>query len=151
MKTIVALLITVSLYSQSSINSASGDIVGDNGSISYSIGQVFYTTMGNGIMLYHGVQSGHNEGQLSVVKFNTLETKVYPNPATEFFVIKIPSTTGLSELEYSLVASDGRLVLRDKITSNKTTVQLEYIQRGIYILTVFTANKRIEQFKIIRR
>lgn len=75
-----------------------------------------------------------------------LESKVYPNPASQS--IAISNTNGGNYEMYSLT---GQKVLSGSITSDKHEVTIQHLNAGIYIVKVADYQEKIAVFKIIKQ
>ena len=81
--TIATAFLCVSLYSQSNTVSAGGDADGDNGSISYSIGQVVYTSaQGSNGNVNQGVQQPYDVGVVTGIEEAGINLSVFTNPTS---------------------------------------------------------------------
>lgn len=138
---------------QESFNAAGGDGTGSGGSISYSIGQVFYSC---------NIEAGITENQ-GVQQFNELldyieenlpsvntELIAYPNPATDLVNLKIENYDPDS-LSYALFDMQGRLLVTNQISQSETQIQLNNLPRAVYLLNVFNNKKSLKTFKIIKK
>jgi hypothetical protein len=83
------------LQAQTSVNATGGDASGGGGSVSYSVGQVVYTTnTGANGSVAQGVQQPF---EISVVtgieeaKGINLSVSAYPNPTTDYLELKVES------------------------------------------------------------
>ena len=65
--------------------------------------------------------------------------KVFPNPNNGFFNIEI-NDNSISKWEASLFSTNGKLVFQDKFEGSKTTIQMNDMADGIFILKVTTRN-----------
>lgn len=141
------------LYGQSEVLSSGGDASGSGGSASYSIGQVAYTHYGgeNGSVSL-GVQQpyliimvGTGEPDISVV------TSVYPNPMSSIVNLKIDSPFNTNKkLFFGLYDLNGKLYQQNEIISNMTTIAMDKLAAGVYILRVSDLNTVIKTFKIYK-
>lgn len=71
----------------------------------------------------------------------------YPNPANNQLYIEIP---GNNEFRVDIYSTEGKLILSDYIYQSKTTLDMENIQPGIYILSVETDKGRTVRELIIK-
>ena len=138
---------------QNTIPASGGNASGGGGTISYSIGQVVYTTnTGTNGSATQGVQQPF---EISVVtgieeaKDISLEFSVYPNPATEFIRLKIKNYV-IENLRYQLFDIYGNLLQNNKIEGNETNISMQSFFPATYILKVIQGNKEIKTFKIIK-
>jgi hypothetical protein len=141
----------VHLHAQESFNSSGNTIVGSNGSISYSVGQSFYTTnTGTDGYLIQGVQQPF---EISVINSDNL-TKVdllistYPNPTTDFLILKFDELPNNSI--YQLYGINGDLLKSDKLENQETLINVVDLNNSIYLLKVSINNKPVKTFKIIK-
>ena len=97
MKNLIALLLfgfsLAGLNAQEAFPVAGGDAVGSGGSVSYTIGQVFYNTqIGTNGSIVQGVQQPYEISVVSGVKEAegiNLEITAYPNPTSDFLRLKV--------------------------------------------------------------
>ena len=138
------------LHAQESPTATGGEATGVGGTVSYSLGQVVYTTnTGSNGSVEQGVQQpyeisatvGINESSIS------LEMSVYPNPTTNYLTLKVEITKNLS---YQLFDMQGKVIVSKKITDNTTTVVMENLPTATYLLKVTDSNKTVKTFKIIK-
>ena len=85
MKTIVFLFASVLSFNvtqaQNNTVSAGGDASGSNGSVSYSVGQVFYTSAeGDNGSISQGVQQAYDIGVITGVENADIVANLFPNP-----------------------------------------------------------------------
>ena len=138
------------LHAQESPTATGGEATGVGGTVSYSLGQVVYTTnTGSNGSVEQGVQQpyeisatvGINESSIS------LEMSVYPNPTTNYLTLKVEITENLS---YHLFDMQVKVIVSKKITDNTTTVVMESLPTSTYLLKVTDSNKTVKTFKIIK-
>lgn len=85
---------------------------------------------------------------LSVTSFSSVSLGVYPNPATDFFMLKFDGATQ-SGLLLRLYAMDGRLVQQQTVFNLNERIGLaENLSSGVYLLEIQFENK-IERIKLI--
>ena len=134
---------------------ASGnDATGSSGSVTYSIGQVFYTSIEESeYNVVQGIQ--HQETYNSLDTQDVIEPKteisIYPNPTTDFVNINMEGyelENGLKS--YQLYDFQGRLLKQNTINQNETQVNLSDLSSSIYLLQVYVDNKALKTFKIIK-
>jgi hypothetical protein len=135
---------------------ASGDDAsGSYGSVSYSIGQVFYTYIGQSVYnVAQGVQHDLPDNILSTAE-NSIEPKIeifiFPNPTTDFITINMEGLElGYVQRSYQLYDIQGRILKQNTISQTETQINLSYLSSSIYILQVYGDNEIIKTFKIIK-
>lgn len=153
------LLIAAALLGLSQVNaqvpssSSGGDATGTNGKISYTVGQVVYTTNTgtNGSMTQGFQQPFEIQTVLGIDNFNiNLLMSVYPNPATNWLLLEMKNSL-LENINYQLFDLNGRLMVNEKIKSEETTINLEKYPSSVYVLKVLENNKELKTFKIIKK
>jgi hypothetical protein len=141
------------LQAQQVITGSGGNASGTGGTVSYSVGQVVYTTnTGTNGSVAQGVQQPYEISVATGIeeaKNIILEIVVYPNPATDFLKLKIENYE-IGNLSYQLLDIKGTLLQNKKIESRETSIPLETILPATYLLNVIDGNKVIKTFKIIK-
>ena len=153
-------LLNVSVLSaQTAVPASGGNGSGTGGTVSYTIGQVGYST--NTALsgsVSHGAQQPY---EISVVTASeeaediSLTFSVYPNPSSDYIRLKIENhETG--NLIYQLFDMRGILLEEKKIESNETTILMQNYFQGIYFLKVVKADKSVTEklmktFKVIKK
>jgi hypothetical protein len=142
------------LQAQSTIPASGGNASGDGGTVSYTIGQIVYTTnTGSNGTSAQGVQQPYEISILTVVeeaKGISLELSVYPNPATDFIKLKIKNYEVLN-LRYQLYDINGSLLQDNKVEGNETSIVMQPLLPSTYILKITQGNKEVKTFKIIKK
>lgn len=70
---------------------------------------------------------------------NLLSFEMYPNPVSDVLNIQLP--TGTEKAEVSVFDYTGRLVSSKTISSNDTSIDVQKISKGIYMIRVATNTK----------
>ncbi|SDC84448.1 T9SS type A sorting domain-containing protein [Williamwhitmania taraxaci] len=144
------------LQAQETIPATGGNASGSGGSSSYSVGQVVYTTnTGTNGTVAQGVQQPF---EISVVtgleeaKGINLNCTAYPNPTTDYLVLKVDASATLSiqSLSYQLYDMSGKLLENKKITGNETSIVMSNLVPATYFVKVTEGNKEVKTFKIIK-
>lgn len=132
--------------------SAGGEASGSQGTSSYSIGQLVYTTnSGETGSISQGVQqpfiieaiTGLDELGIS------LNLTAYPNPATDFVQLKIEGEM-LTDISYQLYNMQGKMLRSNKLTEIQAGIDMTSLSPAAYILKVIQKNTDIKTFKIIK-
>jgi hypothetical protein len=142
----------VAIQAQESINSSGGNASSGDGSSSYSIGQVTYTSGdGNDGIINQGVQITYEIASLGVDNFPniTLQMVLYPNPTDSFVFLKIEN------YEFQILHSyiydlNGKLLSNQKINSPKTIIDMNNLPASVYFLNVVDNDNILKVFKIIK-
>jgi hypothetical protein len=79
-----------------------------------------------------------------------LQSMLYPNPTTANVNLSIADYS-LENLEFQLFDIAGKIISKQKITEQETTIPMENLSSGTYFVTVFEQNKLLKTFKVIKR
>lgn len=138
------------LQAQESVNATGGSASGGGGSVSYSVGQVGYTTnTGTSGSVAEGVQQPY---EISVVtgleeaKGINLSVSAYPNPTTDYLTLRIDEFE-ISNLSYQLYDISGKLLQNEKITGNQTRIVMSNLVPANYFVKVIQRNKEVHHVK----
>ena len=142
---------------QQTVPASGGHASGNGGTISYSVGQLFFMT-------HEGTSGSVNEGaqqpyEISVVTgMNEVEgvdlvASVYPNPVSDYLILSIENDD-FENLEFQLFEVNGKLLNNGKITGRETTIPMTGLVAGNYFLKVIQTMPvlvDVKAFKIIKK
>ena len=156
-KLTVAFLLWVGLsglQAQQAILSASSNATGNDGSVSYSVGQVaFIEKLGATGTITEGVQQPYEilfmEG-IDQEPGITVECIVYPNPANAYVMLKIENRNILPS-NCQLNNMNGLLLRNINIEGDQTCIPMDDLVPATYFLTVFKNDKALQTYKIIKK
>jgi len=140
------------LYAQQSVNAAGGNATGNGGSASYSIGQVAYlASTGSSGSSNAGVQQPYEFFTTGIdeLKAASLSMTTYPNPAQATVNLRIDGPVATT-LNYRLYDVSGQLVTSGRITGSLTTLPLQTLAAGTYLLKVSDTQQALKSFTIIK-
>ena len=147
---IAVALLSINLYSQSNTVSAGGDAEGDNGSVSYSIGQVVYTSaQGSNGNVNQGVQQPYDVGVITGIEEAGINLSVFPNPTAGILTLSVADEDA-SLLSYQIFDATGRLIDTKNKLNSTNTISLEAYATGVYTLSVMRENKQAKSFRVVR-
>lgn len=138
------------LHAQNNPVTTGGNATGSGGAISYSVGQVVYTTnTGENGTVAQGLQQpyeisttvGLNEETVSLVM------SAYPNPTTNHLYLTVED---FSNLNYQLIDLAGKVIESNNIISTSTLINMEEFPSAIYYINVTQNSQLIKTFKIIK-
>jgi hypothetical protein len=136
------------VHSQVAVVSVGGHILSTSGSVSYTVGQIDYTSItGSFVVLYLGVQQVYDPYVTSIDE-NT-DISIWPNPVSTTLNIDVKSVNNLGIL-YQLYTVDGKLLVSKQSADNRTSLNMMNYAQGVYVLMVRYSNKRTLKFKIIK-
>jgi hypothetical protein len=141
------------VQAQNSIPAAGGNASGSGGTVSYSVGQLVYTTnTGTNGTVAQGVQQPFEISVITGIEQTeniTLDCSVYPNPASDLLTLKIENYDKES-LSYKLIDTNGKLLESKKVNGNVTIISMANLLPDLYLLKVLDKKKEIKTFKIIK-
>jgi hypothetical protein len=138
---------------QQTFSTAGGEVSGTRGTLSYTIGQVVYTTntQVDGTVS-QGVQQPYEIFIMDGIEDRyeiKLELSVYPNPAGQNIkLISVRNTT--CNLTYQLYDMNGNLLDNNKISGTETSIPMNMLTPSTYFLKVTDNNREVKTFKIIK-
>jgi len=140
------------IKAQEVIPASGGDASGSGGTVSYSVGQIVYTTNNGGAngSVAQGVQQPFEISVVTAIeeaKGITLQCSAYPNPVADFIKLTVKSEK-LKGLSYQLFDINGKLIESRKIENNETRIVMSNLVPATYFLKVTEGNKEVKTFKI---
>jgi len=141
------------ILAQETIPASGGDASGNEGSVSYSVGQVVYCTNTGRIgSITQGVQQGYKIYTTTGINETDikLSASVYPNPTTNYLQLSI-ETIHESFLRYQLFDMQGKLLKNQKVIGNETQIDMGNFVPSTYLLKIMNHNQSIKEFKIIKQ
>jgi Secretion system C-terminal sorting domain len=141
------------LYAQDGTVASGGDALSNDGSVSYSIGQVFYlANNGSGGSVEQGLQHAYEISSLALNENSeiALNLEVYPNPTTDHLTLNVKDTHSVG-LSYILYDTKGKVISSNNVSDNKTIIEMSDLGPSSYFLQVSDNNDNIVRtFKIIK-
>jgi hypothetical protein len=142
-----------SVLAQDATVATGGNGNGSNGTVSFSVGQVVYTTSGTNATASKGIQqpyeisiiTGFREEAASII-----DLSVFPNPTTDLLTLEVKDFHG-DKLMYQLTDLQGKEIENKKITSGQNLINLTNFSASTYFINVFQDTKQIQTFKIIKK
>lgn len=156
-------LCSISLFAQQSVSSSGGNGTGAGGTVSYTIGQLVYTTStGSNGSAAQGVQQPYEISVVTAIeeaKDISLLWSAYPNPAGDYLKLSLSNNENAElkpdNLCYQLYDIYGKQLLNNRLDGLETTVPMQNLSAGTYILKVTErqggkSRKELKIFKIIK-
>lgn len=142
------------LRAQEALLATSGNIVvSGQGTVSWSVGQVVYTTnYGTTGSVAQGIQQSFEISVINGIeetKNLNLLVSAYPNPATDYLVLSVDDLE-ISNISFQLFDINGKPVKGGRLSGNETSIDFSNLVSAIYYLKVIENNKEIKTFKIIK-
>jgi hypothetical protein len=147
----------IGLQAQEVVPASGGEASGSGGSVSYSVGQLVYiTNTGTNGTVAQGIQQPYEISVVSGLKEAigiSLMISAYPNPATDFLLLKVDASTNLNiqSMSYQLFDINGKLLENKKIEGNETSIAMSNLLPSTYFVKVIQGKKEVKTFKIIKQ
>jgi hypothetical protein len=142
------------LKAQEAIPAVGANASGSGGTVSYSVGQVVYTTnSGTTGSMAQGVQQPYEISVITGfedVKWVDLNCSAYPNPTIDLLTLKVESEK-FEDFSYRLYDMNGKLFISGKLESSETQIKVNNLVPETYLLEVFEQDKIVKSFKIIKK
>lgn len=138
-------------YGQVSTVGAGGDASSTSGSVSYSVGQVFFSSQnGSNGSLVQGVQQVYEIAAVGIKNpaFD-ISMAVFPNPTAHQLTLSV-DTPPLPGMEYQLYDLQGRLLGSAQIKETETSISFSAYAKARYTLTITHENVPIQSFSILK-
>lgn len=141
------------LHAQTSVNAAGGNSTGGGGTMSFSVGQVVYTTnAGTNGSIIQGIQQPYEISVITAIEEAisiSYSVTAYPNPTNDYLTLSI-GEFDISNLSYQLYDVNGKLLQSKKITNKQTHIEMNNLVSATYFVKVTEGNKEVKTFKIIK-
>jgi hypothetical protein len=151
-----SLLLTVFVLTanaQAAFSSAGGDSSGTGGSVSFTTGITSFTThTGTTGSVAQGVQQPYEISLVTGIEKPddiSLSVTVFPNPATDFLILKINSSSYFNSW-YQLYDVNGNIIESKKIVSDLTNITVGNLTSATYFLKIIDNKAGIKIFKFIK-
>ena len=121
------------LQAQEAVTAAGGDATGSGGTVSYTIGQIDYTTnTGTGGTVTQGVQQPYEFFILGIDDKKDISVKlsVYPNPAVSTVNLRIDNQN-LENLSFQLYDVNQKLILNQKVSNTETSIRWKNLHQPL--------------------
>ena len=144
----------VGLHAQESTSSSGGEASGDGGTVSYSVGQVVYSThSGTTGSVSEGIQQPYEISVIIGLEETgiNLNISTFPNPTTDYLILKIADDAHQeSRFTITLYDLNGRVIEQQIVVSNETAIDMASLNAATYIIKVTSENEEVKTFKIIK-
>ena len=127
------------ILSPSVIGSAGASFSNSTFSTDLTVGEVMIETFSNITIISQGFHQGIEDINSDVINLD-INTKVYPNPTTNFLIIDLEQNVNAELLVYDI---NGKIVIKDKL-NNEQQKQLDFsfLNQGNYLLHINMAENQ---------
>ena len=152
--TVIAFTICVlSSSAQEGVSSAGGEAKGSGGTVSYSIGQIFYSThTGTAGTVAEGVQQPYEISVVtSIIEAEGIDLVIsaFPNPVTDHLILRVEEYDP-QNLSFQLFDVSGKMVQIGKVVEYQTIIDMTGHPRAVYLLKILDKESEIKTFRIIK-
>ncbi|WP_375579650.1 T9SS type A sorting domain-containing protein [Marivirga tractuosa] len=146
----LALFLQNNLFSQQAINASGGNLMGEGGSIAFSVGQLTTAPMSS-------EEGSVTPGVLSSVTLSVLSTTpevanilIFPNPTNSKIQINFGESALGQNTQYRLFDANGRAVKSGKLEHDKTEINLLNLPSSLYFLHILDQSRVLKTIKIVK-
>jgi hypothetical protein len=150
---VIALVYVNLSQAQQSNNSSGGNSTGSGGSVSYSVGQILYTThTDTSGSISFGVQQAFEIFTVGIKETTlNISLSVFPNPTSDNLILQISNYKN-EKLSFQLSDIQGKLVNNGQVESQQTEIKTVNLASATYFIHVFNQqNHKLQTFKIIKK
>jgi hypothetical protein len=127
---------------------SSGVLIQSNfGSISVSIGEVFYLNKGSSYSISEGIQHGIVINK--ILTNSNIHILVYPNPTNDLIFFKVENYN-FQNLTYQLYNILGFELLNGRITGTASFISIKQLPPSVYYLKIYRSENVMATYKIIK-
>ena len=141
------------LRAQETIPATGSNATGISGTVSYTIGQIFYeTNTGTSGSVAQGVQQPYELYVVSGLEPSSeinLVFTAYPNPTPGILMLKIENLIK-KNMSYHLYTLEGKLIENRNIVGTETSIMMNGFIPGTYLLKITDKQKDLKIFKIVK-
>jgi len=139
------------ISAQQTIATSGSNATGSGGLVSYTIGQVFYTTYtATAGSVAQGVQQAFDFSTLGIENnLINLALIAFPNPTSNMLTLKVKEYS-LDNMYFQLYDIQGRILVHKKINTEATQIPMQNLAPATYFLRIANQNKILKIFKIIK-
>ncbi|MEW7279570.1 T9SS type A sorting domain-containing protein [Aquimarina sp. 2201CG1-2-11] len=139
------LIITfITTYAQEVISTQGDSYINESGTMDFTIGEVVIHTSTNLTQGFHQTNWNFVGQEYHVSSFDVV---IFPNPTEDILNIQ---TTAFKNVTYSIYDALGKLVLRDKLFVEQTSIGTSHLSSGFYSLILSYEEKRLRTFKLVK-
>lgn len=138
-------------YTQVSTNTTGGVATGIAGTMSYSLGQVVYTShQGSSGTIALGVQQPFESFALSISETESVSVRVFPNPVNDYLILSVNALQN-EPFYYQILDLNGKVIISGEVQNSEATIDLKSINSSFYFLKIMNnENSCVKIFEIVK-
>ncbi len=141
------------VFAQNAVTASGGNANGGSGSVSYTVGQTFYSANeGTSGQVSEGVQQAYEIYDVTEVQSaipSMISLSVFPNPASDFLTLRIDGEF-ISGLDCAMYDISGKEIMHQRIASSETSIDMQSLPPATYFVRVAKGKNEIKTFKIVK-
>ncbi len=146
------LYFTSVISAQNGTITSGGDAAGSGGSVSFSIGQLDYTSISSAEgTVSQGLQHPYEISEVTSVAHQPLDiaASLHPNPVKDYLYLNVPDELWQG-LKIMLIDMQGRSIHEEQLVDQTTIIAMHESIPGTYFLIIQNEKNQIKTFKIIK-
>ena len=144
---VTLILCYTQLNAQSLVVTAGKDIENTNGSVSFTVGSVFYLNRNQALSITEGMQQSYTINEIPGK--STLRVVLFPNPTSDLVYFKVENLN-YKNLSYRVYDLSGRLMSEGKIINPQSSVSISSYPSNMFIVRVYRNSIEERSFKIFK-
>lgn len=140
------------MQAQTAFPAAGGNATGNNGSVSYTVGQIACeTNIGSSGSVSEGIQQPYEILTIGIddAPGVSLAYSVHPNPTPGLLKLKTENVP-MKDLWYRLYDMNSKLLQNRRIDATEMEIPMENLVPATYLLKIIDNQKEVKTFKIIK-
>ena len=143
----------IGAYAQSAVTASGGVSSGNGGSVSYTIGQTFYSTnLGTSGQVSEGVQQAYEIYDVTEVQSaisSMISLTAFPNPTNDFLTLRIDGDY-IEGLDCTMFDISGKEIMQQQIGSSETSINMQSLSPATYFVRVTKGKNEVKTFKVVK-
>lgn len=141
------------VFAQNAVTASGGNANGGSGSVSYTVGQTFYSANeGTSGQVSEGVQQAYEIYDVTEVR-NPISANIslsaFPNPTSDFLTLRIDGES-ISGLDCAMYDISGKEIMQQRIGSSETSIDMQSLPPATYFVRVTKDKNEVKTFKIVK-
>lgn len=143
---------SIQVSGQESLNTSGTNMSGTAGSVTASLGQIFYTTTSSSLgSIAAGVQQSYEITATLGVDITeiSLNLTIFPNPTADILNLKM-GFKDYDKYRYDIFDGSGKLLTGQPILQAQTQIIMASYPASMYLLKISKEGKTIKIFKVLK-
>ena len=141
------------VFAQNAVTASGGNANGGSGSVSYTVGQTFYSANeGTSGQISEGVQQAYEIYDVTEVQSTIscmISLSAFPNPTSDFLTLRIDGEY-ISGLDCAMYDISGKEIMQMRIASSETSIDMQSLPSSTYFVRVTKDKNEVKTFKVVK-